>query len=155
VKVFLSLAVVVSVALLAATSSSAATPMSNAKYLATLKAASHRLTVSETAAISSVHAFKSTSAQVRAKFAAWGNLEISTGKMFAAIDPPPKATRANDDLAHAEQVYGRQLVKIAAEIPKAKSKINGFLEDLKPPSGDSLVRTALTELGKVGFKVGR
>jgi len=131
----------------------AGTPLTKAAYLAKLRAANAQVSKAENGAAGSVQAKATTAAQVKARFKLWGETETRLGRSFAALTPPAVAEKANDDLSHAEEVYGAQLVAIAAKLPATKSAIARYIGAMKPPTGGALLDHAIAELKAAGFEV--
>ena len=150
-KVFAGLALVATVAAIGVAAANAGTPLSKAQYLAKLRVASAEAAKAENLAFASANSKSSTAAKVKANFKAWGAKESTLGRSFAALTPPAAAKRGNADLAHANSVFGAQLLALAAKFPATKVGIFKLLLSTNL-SGKKLVDHAVAELHAAGFR---
>jgi hypothetical protein len=150
-KVFAGLALVATVAAIGVAAANAGTPLSKAQYLAKLRVASAEAAKAENLAFASANSKSSTAAKVKANFKAWGAKESTLGRSFAALTPTAAAKRGNADLAHADSVFGAQLLALAARFPATKVGIFKLLLSTNL-SGKKLVDHAVAELHAAGFR---
>ena len=150
-KVFAGLALVATVAAIGVAAANAGTPLSKAQYLAKLRVASAEAAKAENLAFASANSKSSTAAKVKANFKAWGAKESTLGRSFAALTPPAAAKRGNADLAHADSVFGAQLLALTAKFPSTKVGIFKLLLSTNL-SGKKLVDHAVAELHAAGFR---
>jgi ABC-type glycerol-3-phosphate transport system substrate-binding protein len=145
------LALVVILAATCAASASAGTPLSKTQYLARLRAANADAAKAGNVALAGANSKSTTAAKVKANFMAWGATETRLGRSFAALTPPAAATKANADLAHADKLFGAQLLALAAKFPSTKAGIFKLLLSTNL-SAKKLVDHAVAELHAAGFR---
>ena len=145
------LALVACAAVIGVAAASAGTPLSKAQYLEKLRAGNAETTKAENLAFASANSKSTTAAKVKANFKAWGVKESMLGRSFAALTPPAAAKKANADLAHAEEVFGAQLLALTAKFPATKVGIFKLLLSTNL-SGKKLVDHAVAELHAAGFR---
>ena len=90
---------------------------------------------------------------MRNKFFAMGKAHVDVGKLFASVDPPKAAIKANADFAHAEIVFGEQNEAIAKKLPSTNTALTVYVQSLKPPPGGTLLDHAINKLHAAGFKI--
>jgi hypothetical protein len=150
-RLFAGLALVTCAAVIGVAAASAGTPLSKTQYLARLRAANADAAKAGNVGMASGKPKRTTTAKVKANFKAWGTTETRLGRSFAALTPPTGAKKANADLAHADKLFGAQLLALAARFPATKVGIFKLLLSTNL-SGKKLVDHAVAELHAAGFR---
>ncbi len=128
--------------------------LTKAQYIAKLRAANAASAKVDDAAAAAAGSKTAQPMKVRSLLMAMGRKHVAVGREFAALTPPPAASKANRDFAHAEVVFGDQNEAIARKLPtRSRAAMLRYLQTLKPPSGGQLLDRAIKELHSAGFRI--